>query len=280
MNEIWGTKSYTQPANSGTGRSPLVKMVYYHRGELFDRIIKEPIIAFVLDGKIELYSKIKLSQIIDRGRLFLIPQKFCARFRCLENTRLVYCHIREDIQFFNKLKFNTLRNAVSYKQINIEYCPIPTLEVGQPINLFFTCLLASLEDGLNCEYYFEIKLNELFILMNTYCSDNSLSMLFYPLINEDFPFIRQIFENKNKVFSVNEMASIVRFSPLDFRKHFKRIFGELPSDWMNRERTKLILHKLALPDKSLNQISEECGFLSLSCFNMFCKKYLNDTPLK
>jgi AraC-like DNA-binding protein len=201
-------------------------------------------------------------------------------FRCLENASLVYARTSEGQVFYDKVKACRLRNTMTYKQIDINSRTVYPLEILPPVGLFLDCLRASLEDGLNDRQYFETKLNELFFLMNVYYTDEALAGFFYPLLNDDFPFINRILHNRYKVFSVNEMAALVELSPDDFRLHFKRIFKALPSRWMNRERSRLIMHKLTLTDKPLRLISEECGFLSLSYLDRFCKKHLHNSPFK
>jgi AraC-like DNA-binding protein len=280
MNGIQNKKEYAICDNFGMVERPLIETVYCPKGSMIDQIVEEPVIVFVTEGKIDFLSGGEVLQSIDSGKLFLLPSGYRVFFRSAENSCLIFGHIRENIKFFDNVKSYDLRNTTTYKQIDIESCRIYALEINQPIDLFFSCLLTSLKDGLNGKNYLEIKLNELFILINAYYSEDLLTVLFYPLLNEDFLFISQILENRYKVFSVNKMSAILHLSSDDFRLHFKRIFKELPSDWMNRERGKLILQKLTQTDKPLKQISEECGFLFLSYLGRFCKKHLGSTPFK
>jgi AraC-like DNA-binding protein len=280
MNKIYGREFHAPCVDDGIAVNRLIELVGYPEGEMVDLTMEEPVIIFVTEGKLELMPGSDVLQIIDQGNLFLLPVGFRLLFRCTESARLVYCRIRENIPFCDDVKLHELRNILEYKKINIDSSQIYTLEIKQSLDFFLSCLLSALNDGLSHNYYFEIKLNELFILLNVYYPNESLSAFFYPLLNEDFIFKTLVFKNRTKVFAVNELAAIVHLSPIAFREHFKRIFGVLPSDWLNEERAKLILHELTMTNKPLKQICEECRFLSLSCFNRFCKKHLKNTPYK
>ena len=67
--------------------------------------------------------------------------------------------------------------------------------------------------------------------------------------------------------SLKEIADIVYMSESNFCKFFKKSTGNTYSDYLNELRINEVCRVLVQSEKSINQISFECGFETLSYFN-------------
>lgn len=84
--------------------------------------------------------------------------------------------------------------------------------------------------------------------------------------------------NLSKSISVNEISEHLKIS----REHLSRVFkaqtNESLKEYIDHQRIQYILQLLSLPELSIKQISEKCGFSSISNFASFVKKHSNKTP--
>ncbi|MNH93019.1 Transposon Tn10 TetD protein [compost metagenome] len=90
--------------------------------------------------------------------------------------------------------------------------------------------------------------------------------------------IQYIEENSNQKLNLDVLASLSNFSKYHFTRIFTSIVGVTPVAFVNRERLQKSVHMLAETNKTILEISNQCGFESLSTFNALFKKHYNQTP--
>lgn len=85
-------------------------------------------------------------------------------------------------------------------------------------------------------------------------------------------------EHFNEEITLQDLAEETGMS----REHFCRMFSEIasvsPIVYVNRFRVKKSLEYLRDSDKTIQQISDICGFGSASYYNRIFKKYMGQTP--
>lgn len=96
-------------------------------------------------------------------------------------------------------------------------------------------------------------------------------------INKVCLFIQNNFGNK---ISLKQVAGLICLTESNFCKFFKKATGKTYSDYLNEIRINEACRFLIQSEKTINQISYECGFETLSYFNrvFFNKKGM--TPSK
>jgi AraC-like DNA-binding protein len=83
-------------------------------------------------------------------------------------------------------------------------------------------------------------------------------------INKVCLYIQNNFYNK---ISLKEVADLIYLTESNFCKFFKKATGKTYSDYLNELRINEACRLLVQTEKSINQISFECGFETLSYFN-------------
>jgi AraC-like DNA-binding protein len=94
-------------------------------------------------------------------------------------------------------------------------------------------------------------------------------------INEVCLFIQK---NFNTAISLKQVANQIYLTESNFCKFFKKATGKTYSDYLNEIRINESARLLLQTDKTISQISFECGFETLSYFNRVFLKKKNRTP--
>ncbi|MEW9106896.1 GyrI-like domain-containing protein [Paenibacillus sp.] len=90
--------------------------------------------------------------------------------------------------------------------------------------------------------------------------------------------ISYIQENSRQKLSLDQLAGVASFSKYHFARIFAAHVGITPMAFVNRERLQKAAHLLAETDHTVLDISNLCGFESISTFNAVFKKYYGSTP--
>jgi AraC-like DNA-binding protein len=101
-----------------------------------------------------------------------------------------------------------------------------------------------------------------FIAPNTF--HNVVSKKSEVRINKVCLFIQNNYQNK---IYLKEVADIIYLTESNFCKFFKKATGKTYSDYLNEIRINEACRLLIQSDKTVSQISFECGFETLSYFN-------------
>lgn len=94
-------------------------------------------------------------------------------------------------------------------------------------------------------------------------------------INEVCLFIQK---NFNTAISLKQVANQIYLTESNFCKFFKKATGKTFSDYLNEIRINEAARLLLQTDKTISQISFECGFETLSYFNRVFLKKKSQTP--
>ena len=90
--------------------------------------------------------------------------------------------------------------------------------------------------------------------------------------------IDYIKENLYNLPSVQELARLVGMSLKQYRKHFKRVMGMYPAQYIGEQKMSVIKDYLSKTDLSINQIAELLGFSSPYYLCNAFKKRFGCTP--
>jgi AraC family transcriptional regulator len=90
--------------------------------------------------------------------------------------------------------------------------------------------------------------------------------------------VNYIEENSNQILNLDILAGVSGFSKYHFIRIFTSIVGMTPIAFVNRERLQKSVYLLAETNKTILEISNQCGFESVSTFNALFKKHFSKTP--
>ena len=79
--------------------------------------------------------------------------------------------------------------------------------------------------------------------------------------------LEKIHTDYSKKLSVNELASLATMSRSTFFRHFKRLTGMLPQQYITDFRIRKAKEMLRMSDMQITNIATECGFYDASHFN-------------
>ena len=155
---------------------------------------------------------------------------------------------------------------------------VTPLPLVKPLLNFIQSIMLSLEDGMLCRKYFDLKQKELVFLIHNYYSLSEVLAFLKPVLNFLNPFRHFVIQNYYKVRTVEELAILGRYGIITFRRMFKEEFGESPYRWMILQKQENIRYDLTHRDISISEIADKYLFQSLPQFSNFCKKYLGAAP--
>lgn len=85
---------------------------------------------------------------------------------------------------------------------------------------------------------------------------------------------KYLFQN----FSLNDYANLTNRSLSSFKRDFAAIYGSSPKKWINQKRLEYSCILLKNSQERISDISEKCGFESLSYFTQLFKRTYTKTP--
>jgi len=85
-------------------------------------------------------------------------------------------------------------------------------------------------------------------------------------------------ENFSRQISLERVSKIVHMSPFSFSRYFKKNCGSGFIEYLNTVRMNKACHLLRETEYQVHEISEQCGFSSISNFNKHFRKYEGLSP--
>ena len=139
-------------------------------------------------------------------------------------------------------------------------------------------MIACVEDGLKCRYWFELKIDEFFTYLRAYYPEDELRDFFLMILSGDTVFSEYVRLNWERFATVNEMAASLNMTRNRFSKQFSEIFNTPPSRWMTDRRAMKVRDEIFASNELFKQIAFDNGFESEAHFTRFIKKKLGKTP--
>lgn len=232
----------------------------------------------ILDEGRLLFSSGKIvdMDIIQGNMLLLSAQEHCS-IKIVSDATIVILRLDMNISFCNHYSFETLYEECK-KTITGKYSR--TIKMNKYIKNYFDSLSDYISEGLVCNYFLRIKLQEFVYILRIYYSKEELFAFFSPIITSDIHFSNLVFKYYRQVKTVKELASLLNYSLSGFEKKFKKIFQVSAYQWMQEQIIGNICYEINCTKKTFTEIAFEYGFSGPSHFNHFCKIKLGDTPGK
>lgn len=262
-------------------KRPAVEVRNIQRGMTFDEHSKQYKIIFILEGKIKYAQQPLVEMSLKANQMMLIsPEKWYKLsaqkqskvliIRLEQTTKLCECYLTESLM-------HQTEKLLKQDQIKSNHEPF-LLEANTMIQIYTYGLVASLEKGLKCRYYFENKTKELFYLFRAFYPKEELAFFFKEMLSSDSNFFYFVQQNYRKYQTVGEFAAALNMTPQSFDRRFRAAFHIPPYTWMTQQKATHIYHAICTEETPLKELASRFGFASKSSFSDFCKKNLGDTP--
>ncbi len=275
-NKLLYANEHFSCGNYSNGGNGDVEILEYSEGEVRDRLFTDSEVGFIIRGKVQISVNGIKDFPVGEERIIISPMGTRFRVEAMEPTTVLIFHLKYTMQLCEAFRYDSL----VYEQVPNIDTEIKTLGFNPPMRRFVDDLMDRYNDGLKCMHYLEIKLTEFFFLLRAYYTKEELAAFFYRLMTSDLAFRELILQNHTKVKSIKELADLAHYSEAGFHKRFKKVFGESPSDWLNREKANMLRRELIQSQIPLKIISDQFDFSSVSHLNKFCKKHFKATPLQ
>lgn len=256
-------------------KAGLVRLVKFAAGEKGKIEMSENRLLFIIEGKLRYDMCFVRNKMLGYGFAINLPEGSSFEFYTETDVKFVMLKIMPPFEFcpcfsFDKLLSNNSRS----KGLDFH------LAIKKEIWEYLNPLILRVEDGISCDYFWEIKIKELLFLLKQCYTEDELQSLFCHFRTHDLPFAENVKKSYKNYDSITELAESMNFSLKGFEKRFKKVFGLTPRQWITKQRLEEIRHELVYGTKNLKTIAHEQGFVGTPQLNDFCKKHFKKTPGK
>ena len=250
------------------GKSDIIDLTYHK-------------IIFILEGNIEFLFKDEPDYQTGKGKmLFLVAGSRCS-YKAIEDSKVVFFRIQAPINLCRDFSLEDLYIRVNRKRKKPhkpEYNNFGELDINAQIRKLVDGIRQSVENGLNCHYWLEIKVQEFFLLLRVCYTKDEIYEFLYPILSNDIAFSEQIRLHWDKFQTVGELAAFLNLTIKRFTAQFTAVFGQTPYQWMLQERARIVFFEIKSTGKQFKEIALENGFSSESSFTRFCRREFDKTP--
>jgi len=257
-------------------QSPSIEIIELKAKENIQTYLNSNQLIFVMKGVLDLTGKRVQNKRIGTGESVLIPSHNPYIITVIEDVSIMSMKLNFNITFCDFLSLELLLKA--HGKIKKDSTGIGMLSSHQRLTGFVNTMQTYIDEGLKCEFFFDIKIREFLFLIRAYYSRQTVIDFFASVYTPDFIFSSKVYENLNETKTIKDMADKLHYSPSGFDKKFKKVFGISPHKWMQGQKAKKIYHEILCTKKLFVEMAFEYGFSSPAHFNIFCKLFFGRPP--
>ncbi len=150
------------------------------------------------------------------------------------------------------------------------------------LNSFIAQYLYYFDSNLNSlQYLLDIKLQELFLLLNASARPHAFSAFIKNLAGMAPPDMEYVVrEHLFRDVTIPDLALLSARSLPAFKREFKTRFGMPPRQWINRQRLEQAGALLVTGQKTVAEVAYACGYDNVSYFIRLFKLQFGETPAR
>jgi AraC-like DNA-binding protein len=259
--------------------SPMFEVINRNAGVGISRKMTLAALVFVDEGEIEFSFNSNPFRTAHRNEFFMLPADTEFTVRFLQSTSLLCFHIAAETDFCWHIR----QKLLGYPPSNTDGQNF-ILSALDIIRKYIDIFLAITGKGVLCVKYLDCQICTLLDLICVFYPFESLIEFFEPLrscaFGRGINFKSEVLKNRHKLFKVTQFAAATHMSRTTFRRHFERVFGMNPHDWIKQERIKHVEQELKYGILPLQQVAQKTGFVSIRDFYSFCRKNLGKTAME
>lgn len=259
-------------------QSPLIQIHSYKKGDTWESVTPSlSALFFVKEGRLNVSLNQIVNKEVQKEEIIFIPPNSISKINFLEDSYVLIIYFRFQVNLCECFSMTQLypfsKKEESEKDV---FC---ALKFNRQISDYINLLDLYMQDGINCIRLYEMKKQEIFLLLRAYYEKELLATFFAPILDkEDIQFKNFVLQKCLHAKNVQDLAYMANYSTSGFIKKFTRCFDESPYRWISKFKADRILHELKTETKSLKEIATEYNFSSMPHFVDFCKKQFGHTP--
>lgn len=227
-------------------------------------------IVFVLEG----YASYRLTpepeKFVMGGQIFFVPSVRICFHKAIQKTKILVFKFKGPVNLYTTSDVRELQKIETHQH---DYLPM-----NKSLLYFAQGVITCMQDGIHSQYWCELKIRELFILLKSYYPRNETEAFLREASNTDGQFSEHVLKYWKNCHSVKQLAASINMTVKQFSSRFIATFGVTPGKWMKRERAHIVHKEIISTKKTFKQIAFENGFTSDSLFTRFCKSTLGAVP--
>lgn len=267
---------YNKPECEICTRSIKEKFSYVEskKGELFEyQSMEGCTLIFILSGKVQLSCNEFMNVPFHAEEMCLLPISAQCVWKALEDTTVMILSGKLELNCCDQLSFEV--NAGKWLNVTKQFDRLP---IKSPLSRFLDTVKVYLHTSLKCPMIYQLKQNELSLLLKLCYSQEELVNFFLPLMKHNLEFEQFIMRNYLNIKGVKEFVNLSGMHASTFNRKFKTHFGMSPYQWMIKQKAKHILHELNTRNKTIAEIMRKFEFSDASHFNRYCKTMFGSSP--
>lgn len=233
-------------------------------------------IIFVVEGKALLKQANHTDEELRKGQFIFLPMTNNYYCKAILKSKLLIVRLKEGIRLCDHFSLEALYHIT--KEDVEKPQSLVVLDMNIRLRLFVEEMVKTLEDGLKCRVYFDVRIKTLFMMIRNYYNPQQLRLFFYPILSPDVIFSEQVRMNCRTCSTVNDLAKTMGMTAQHLTRRFNHVFGQSPYKWMQQERARLIYSELNAGDDKLKEIAKRYGFTTQGNFNRFCQSAFSMSP--
>lgn len=232
-------------------------------------------LLFLTSGNFEISSEERKEYTVREGHFVFCFRAFQYEITALTDVDIIRAHFITAGATCDMIPFNSIAGKI--KKINYKFTQVA---MNEPMNILLSSIRMYLDNNMKCNHLQRAKIQEMFIIFKFFYTPQVQLRTFFNLFDRNQSFVSLVRNNAPRVKTVEELADICGFSIQHFNNMFKQEFHDTPYSWMQKQRIVEIERLLTETNVPLKSIIKMYGFTNHGHFALFCRKYLDRTPLK
>lgn len=259
---------------SNTLKAP-IGIVNLHKGEVFKNKLEANEVIYAHKGRIAIQCEPELRKFyITEQQFFALPMSNSAKATALEDSLLIIMRMHTVDSLCERLSFESLQTL--QKKTGEENA---ILNAVKPVEQFFNGLADTMEAGILCQRYQEVKLREFLLLLRHFYKKEEVAAMLSSILSSDMKFWSFVMSNHEKVNSTQEFAQLLPMTVDSFERKFKKVFGVTVKHFIDHNKGVRAKSYLIGTQMAVKDISAKLGFDESSNFTRFFKRMYKLSPL-
>lgn len=260
--------------NYSDDRNTPITIVNLKKGDTHQETLLTNELIYIKEGKVDVVCNLTLKQIkANMHQIFALPIHTIGKATAIEDSQMVIVRLYDVSGLCDRLSFESL-NAL-YESNNIKEKILNTVE---PIDEFFDFLTATMESGILCRNYLNMKVTELMFLLRHLYTKEDIAAMLCSVISGDMDFWYFVTKNWSKVNNSQEFAGLLSMTVPSFERKFKAVFGISPKKFIEYNKGLHAKRYLSATRMPVKDISIQLGFEEPNNFARFFKRMYGISP--
>jgi AraC-like DNA-binding protein len=227
------------------------------------------VIIFMLQGALKFDCCTNHENILRPGNMLFMPIKTLCHLEYEAGSIVIEMHF-EDWDFSCvTTPFNSLRSLSNYVDNSAN-----VLKINDKLEAYLNLLTVYLRNGVSCDAFHKLKINEFFILLRHFYSKEQIAVFLAPVLGGSQDFRMSCLKMRATSRNISDMVARSGMSKTKFYDVFRKEFGDVnPKKWFDSYLEYRILHEASKPEASVKQLTYTLDFDSESAFSQYCNRH-------